>query len=230
MQARTVDVGHQDLPDGSTIGLPPVLLARWGNDPSKPTLLVYGHLDVQPAALEDGWDTDPWKLTEIDGKMFGRGSTDDKGPVLGWLAAVQAYQLAGIPLPVNLRCIFEGMEESGSLGLSDCVRRLAIPGGYLDPETIDFICISDNYYLGKTKPCLTYGLRGNCYFHLTVECAKKDLHSGVAGGSVHEAMTDLVKVLGTLVSVSGKICVDGIDAMVDAVTEAEMERYKVRLC
>ncbi len=74
-----VDSGMQTMPDGSTLPLPPILLAHLGEDPKKKTLCVYGHLDVQPAALEDGWDTEPFKLVEKDGKLYGRGSTDDKG-------------------------------------------------------------------------------------------------------------------------------------------------------
>ena len=73
-----VDLGTQTLPDGTTLPLPPVLMGELNVDPAKKTLLVYGHLDVQPAAKEDGWDTDPWVLTEKDGKLYGRGSTDDK--------------------------------------------------------------------------------------------------------------------------------------------------------
>ena len=70
-------------------------------------------MDVQPAKKSDGWSTDPFTLTEIDGKLFGRGSTDDKGPCLGWLCCIESYQKIGQPLPVNIRFVFEGMEESG---------------------------------------------------------------------------------------------------------------------
>ena len=87
-----VDLGSQTMDDGKVLALPPVLMGELGNDKSKKTLLVYGHLDVQPAALEDGWDTDPWVLTEKDGKLYGRGSTDDKGPVLGWIHTLQCYK------------------------------------------------------------------------------------------------------------------------------------------
>lgn len=90
--------------------LPPILLGEFHSDPSKKTVCVYGHLDVQPAAKEDGWDTDPFVLTEKDGKLFGRGSTDDKGPALSWLWVVEAHQALGIELPVNIKLIYEGME------------------------------------------------------------------------------------------------------------------------
>lgn len=111
-----VDIGKQTFPDGSVAPLPPVLLAQLGADPAKRTVCIYGHLDVQPAALEDGWDTEPFVLTEKNGKLYGRGATDDKGPVLGWLHAIQAYKAKGVELPINFKFVFEGMEESGSEG------------------------------------------------------------------------------------------------------------------
>ena len=101
------DIGEQTFPDGTKLPLPPVLLAELGSDPKKKTLCVYGHLDVQPAAKEDGWDTEPFVLTEKDGKLFGRGSTDDKGPVLGWLHIIQAFHKLKIDLPVNFKVSFQ---------------------------------------------------------------------------------------------------------------------------
>ncbi|XP_055152374.1 cytosolic non-specific dipeptidase isoform X2 [Symphalangus syndactylus] len=149
-----VDIGKQKLPDGSEIPLPPILLGRLGSDPQKKTVCIYGHLDVQPAALEDGWDSEPFTLVERDGKLYGRGSTDDKGPVAGWINALEAYQ--------------------------------------------------------KTDQ---------------VECSNKDLHSGVYGGSVHEAMTDLILLMGSLVDKRGNILIPGINEAVAAVTEEEHKLY-----
>lgn len=134
---------------------------------------------MQPALKEDGWDTDPFVLTEKDGKLFGRGSTDDKGPVICWLHAIEGYQALNIPIPVNLKFVFEGMEESGSEGLDDLL--FARKDTFLND--VDYVCISDNYWLGKEKPCITYGLRGICYFFIEIGCATKDLHSGVFGGT-----------------------------------------------
>ncbi|CAG5132196.1 unnamed protein product, partial [Candidula unifasciata] len=173
------DLGEQTLPDGTKIPLPPVLLGSLGKDPQKKTLLVYGHLDVQPAEKSDGWDTEPFVLTEKDGKLYGRGSTDDKGPVIGWLNCIEAMQELNLEIPVNFKFIFEGMEESGSEGLDDLIERRK--NDFL--KGVDFVCISDNYWLGKKKPCITYGLRGICYFFVEVECAKQDLHSGIYGGT-----------------------------------------------
>ena len=223
---KLANLGDQTFPDGTKLPLPPVLLAEFGSDPAKKTIVVYGHLDVQPAAVSDGWNTDPFVLTEQAGKLFGRGATDDKGPTTAWLWVIEAYQSLGKELPVNLRCVFEGMEESGSIGLADLVYGLSRPGGYLDPAICDYVCISDNYFTGKVKPCITHGLRGNVYFHLSVQGSTKDLHSGVIGGSVHEAMTDLVRIMATLVDVDGKILIDGINDDVAPLTEKEIENYK----
>lgn len=223
--ARLEELGLQELPDGTKLPLPPVILAEFGSDSSKKTLLVYGHIDVQPAKKTDGWNTNPFELTERNGALYGRGATDDKGPVTAWMWVIEAYQKLGLELPVNLRFIFEGMEESGSKGLPELVKRLGGPGKFLDAGAIDYICISDNYWTGKKKPCLTHGLRGNVYFHLEVMCSKKDLHSGVIGGSVHEAMTDLVAIMGSLVDSSGKIRIEGIYDDVVPVTDKERASY-----
>jgi nonspecific dipeptidase len=216
------DVGMQTLPDGSKLPLPPVILGQLGTDPKKKTLCVYGHLDVQPALVEDGWDTDPFVLVEKDGKMFGRGSTDDKGPVLGWLNAIEAYQETGTDVPVNMKFVFEGMEESGSEGLDDLL--VAKKDTFL--KDVDYVCISDNYWLGKNKPCITYGLRGLCYFFIDVSCSEKDLHSGVFGGSVHEGMPDLIYLLNSLVDVNGKILVPGVMDLVAPLTKEEEKLYE----
>ncbi|KAI2652970.1 Cytosolic non-specific dipeptidase [Labeo rohita] len=211
-----VDIGMQKIP------LPPIVLGRLGSDPGKKTVCIYGHLDVQPANIEDGWDSPPFTLVEKDGKMYGRGSTDDKGPVLAWFNIIEAYQKIGQDLPINIKFCFEGMEESGSEGLDDLV--------FSRKDTffkdVDYVCISDNYWLGKTKPCITYGLRGICYFFVEVECCDKDLHSGVFGGSVHEAMTDLIALMGSLVDNKGKIKVPGIYDHVAKLTDEEMKLYE----
>lgn len=185
-------------------------------------MLIYGHLDVQPASLEDGWDTEPFDLIEKDGKLFGRGSTDDKGPVLCWIHAIEGFQSLNIPLPVNLKFVFEGMEESGSEGLDDLL--FARKDDFL--SGVDYVCISDNYWLGKEKPCITYGLRGICYFGLEVECAAKDLHSGVFGGTVHEAMIDLIYLLDQLVDKNGRILVPNVYKEVAPLLPNEDEIYQ----
>jgi nonspecific dipeptidase len=216
------DLGNQDLGEAGIVPLPPVLLAQLGNDPKKKTVCVYGHLDVQPALKSDGWDTEPFELTMKGESMFARGSSDDKGPVLGWINVIEAFQACKVEVPINMKFVFEGMEESGSVGLKDLINREK--DNFL--KDTDFVCISDNYWLGKNKPCVTYGLRGMAYFAVSVECASKDLHSGVYGGSVHEAMTDLVQLLASLVDSKGVIKVAGLAEMVAPVTEEEKLIYE----
>lgn len=209
-------------PHKEHLDLPPVVIARYGNDKKKRTILVYGHYDVQPAGIEDGWATDPFKLTVDDkGRMYGRGSTDDKGPVLGWLNAIEAHQKAGLEFPVNLLMCFEGMEEYGSEGLDDFI--MAEAKKYF--ADADAVCISDNYWLGTEKPCLTYGLRGCSYYSITVSGPGQDLHSGVFGGTAQEPMTDLSRLLASLVDTDGKIQIPGIAELVAPLTDEEKSLY-----
>lgn len=109
-----------------------------------------GHYDVQPALLSDGWKYEPFKFTEDKdtGRLYGRGSTDDKGPIMGWLNVIEAHQKTDTELPVNLKFCFEGMEESGSEGLEELVVKEA-QGEFAD---VDAVCISDNYWLVRPPP------------------------------------------------------------------------------
>ena len=219
--------------------LPSILLAEFMDDvdptttatSSKKTVCCYGHLDVQPASKEeDGWDTDPWTLTEVNNKLYGRGSTDDKGPALSWLWVIWLYtKCLKRTLPVNVKLLFEGMEEYGSEGLFELIKHESSRdngGGFL--TDVDFFCISDNYWLGRTKPCITYGLRGVAYFEIAiVDGLGKDLHSGVLGGTVHEPLNDLIAIMATLVSpTDGTILIDGINDTIRPVTEEEESLYE----
>lgn len=209
-------------PHKEHLELPPVIVGRYGDDPKKRTILVYGHYDVQPALKEDGWATEPFKLTVDDkGRMYGRGSTDDKGPVLGWINAIEAHQKAGVDFPVNLLMCFEGMEEYGSEGLDDFINAEAKKFF----KDADAVCISDNYWLGTEKPCLTYGLRGCNYYSIEISGPGQDLHSGVFGGTAQEPMTDLVRVMGSLVDTDGNILIPGIADLVAPLTDEEKSLY-----
>lgn len=104
-------------------------------------------------------------MQDDEGRLIGRGATDDKGPVLGWINVVEAHKKLGIELPVNLKFCLEGMEESGSVGLEAIIFDEATK--YF--KDVDAVCISDNYWLGTKKPCLTYGLRGCNYFHINIK-------------------------------------------------------------
>ncbi|NWZ94896.1 CNDP1 dipeptidase, partial [Nesospiza acunhae] len=159
------------LPDGRVLPLPPVILGELGKDPQNPTVCFYGHVDVQPAKKEDGWDTDPYTLTEIDGvhllkrNLYGRGATDNKGPVLAWINAVETFSVLKLAMPVNFKFVIEGMEEAGSLGLE----KLLEEENQSFFSDVDYIVISDNLWLSNKKPALTYGSRGNACFFVEVK-------------------------------------------------------------
>ncbi|XP_010970079.2 beta-Ala-His dipeptidase isoform X1 [Camelus dromedarius] len=218
----SVDTSSQQLPDGQTLPVPPIILAELGNDPKKPTVCFYGHLDVQPARREDGWLTDPYTLTEVDGKLYGRGTTDNKGPVLAWINAVSTFRALDEDLPVNIKFVIEGMEEAGSLALEELVQKEK--AGFF--SSVDYVVISDNLWLSRTKPALTYGTRGNSYFSVEVKCRDQDFHSGTFGGILNEPMADLVALLGSLVDSSGRILIPGIYDHVAPLTEEEKRTYE----
>ncbi|KAK3541103.1 hypothetical protein QTP86_014140 [Hemibagrus guttatus] len=216
-----MDVGTQTLVDGSVVPLPKVVTAVFGDDENKHTVCVYGHVDVQPARREDGWATDPYNLTEINGNLYGRGASDNKAPVLAWIHAVEAYKALNMELPVNVKFLIEGMEETGSDGL----------GALVEAQREEFfsdvgsIIISDCSWK-TSRPALTYGTRGNCYFSAQVEGPRQDLHSGMDGGAVIEPMTDLIAILNTLISASGQILIPGITDAVANFTEEERKIYE----
>jgi len=223
MEARPL--GRQ--PGKEHLELPPAVIGRYPakKDDSKRTILVYGHYDVQPANLSDGWKTEPFQLSIDDkGRMYGRGSTDDKGPVLGWVNVIESHQKAGVDFPVNLLMCFEGMEEYGSEGLDDFIVDECKPGKFF--ADTDVVCISDNYWLGTEKPCLTYGLRGCSYYSIEISGPGQDLHSGVFGGTAQEPMTDLVRVMASLVDTNGKILIPGLSELVAPLTKEEQSLYQ----
>ncbi|CCM01338.1 uncharacterized protein FIBRA_03388 [Fibroporia radiculosa] len=226
VQTKSIDLGRHVM-DGQDLPLPPVILGKIGNDSKKKTVLIYGHYDVQPAEKSDGWDTEPFTLVveKETGRLIGRGSTDDKGPILGWLNVLEAHQKLGLELPVNLCFCFEGMEESGSQGLDELIISEAAKGNDGWFVGVDCVCISDNYWLNTRTPCITYGLRGIAYFKLTVSGPTRDLHSGAFGRTVHEPMTDLILLMSKLVAPDGTILVPGVDDMVSAASAEERSIY-----
>ncbi|CAN6629588.1 cys-Gly metallodipeptidase Dug1p [Trichomonascus vanleenenianus] len=209
------------IEEGLNIELPPIVLARYGADPKKKNVLIYGHYDVQPALKEDGWNSDPFTLVQKGDILYGRGATDDKGPVIDWLNILQAHNELKLELPVNITFCFEGMEESGSIGLDGLIKAEAEK--YF--KGVDAVCISDNYWLGDSHPVLTYGVRGVSYYTITIEGPAADLHSGLFGGVVHEPMIDLSHVFSKLVDPKGKILIPGISDMVAPLTAEEDARY-----
>ncbi|CAG2168029.1 unnamed protein product [Oppiella nova] len=163
--------------------------------------------------LETEWKNSFPRLRELDrDELFEKA----KGEILDEI--VNLSQLSPV---YYFKFVFEGMEESGSKGLDDVI--IAEANGFL--KNVDFVCITDSNWLSSEKPCLTYGLRGLSYFYAEIECAAKDLHSGVYGGSVHEAMTDLVLLMSKLVDNKGKILVPGVMDDVAPLTTHEEDLY-----
>ncbi|KGO57404.1 Peptidase M20 [Penicillium expansum] len=215
-------------PTDPDLDLPPILVAwyppRTSASNDKKTLLIYGHYDVQPELT--GWSYPAFQLTRVQGpngeRLYGRGSTDDKGPVLGWLNAIEAHKNAGVEIPVNLIFCFEGMEESSSEGFTAFLEKY---GNDLFKD-VDGGVIADNYWNTAKCPCLTYGLRGINYFRVAITGAPKQLHSGIYGGAVAEPMTDLFSLFSKLVNNEGQILILGINDQVEPLTEKEKELYK----
>jgi Cys-Gly metallodipeptidase DUG1 len=143
---------------------------------------------------------------------------------MGWLNVLDMHHTTGTPLPVNLRFVFEGMEESGSEELDTLIEKEnAAPDSWF--KGVDCVCISDNYWLNTRTPCLTYGLRGITYFTVTVSGPSRDLHSGVFGRTIHEPMTDLIQLMSRLVKPDGTILVPGVQEMVPEPTPEEIAIY-----
>ncbi|GAB5494101.1 MAG: dipeptidase [Phototrophicaceae bacterium] len=180
----------------------PVVYADWlhaGDD--APTLLVYGHYDVQPAVLEDGWLQDPFTPTEKNGILFGRGATDDKGQVMIQMKAVEAL-LKTNNCPVNLKYLIEGEEEIGSPNLGKFVEE------HKEKLSADICLISDTGVKSKEQPSLTYSLRGLMTLTLVISGPQRDMHSGY-GGMVHNPAQAITEILAQLHDETGRVTVDG---------------------
>ncbi|KAF7799503.1 hypothetical protein EIP86_010738 [Pleurotus ostreatoroseus] len=227
VKTAAIPLGKQHI-EGQVLDLPPAIVGRIGEDPKKKTILVYGHFDVQPANVSDGWNTEPFKMQfdKETGRMYGRGTTDDKGPIMGWLNVLDAHHTLGVELPVNMRFCFEGMEESGSEGLDDFIASEAKKGAEGWFGGVDCVCISDNYWLNDRTPALTYGLRGLTYFNVQISGPGADLHSGIFGGAVYEPMTALIALMGKLVSQDGQILIPGVYDGIKPASSDELEIYR----
>lgn len=202
----------------------PIVLARFSatsSDKADKTILFYGHYDVVGAdANFQKWKTDPYQLTSMDGFLYGRGVSDNKGPILAAL-----YAAADLARQKALRCnvvfLIEGEEESGSQGFHETVRKHKQQIG-----SVDWILIANSYWLDDYNPCLTYGQRGVVHANLVVTSDHPDLHSGIDGSSLlDEPLKDLTMLLGTLVGPKGKINLPGFQDPVLPLTDIERERY-----
>ncbi len=195
----------------------PVVYAEWlGAGPDKPTVLVYGHYDVVPAAMEDGWDTPPFEPVEKDGKIYARGATDAKGQLFIHVKALESYLETG-EAPVNVKILLEGEEEISSPNLTPFIK------ANLDLLKADVCVISDTSMRTVEEPAITHSLRGMTYMEIEVEGPKEDLHSGLWGGAAHNPALALVEILGKLYNPDNTIAVPGFYDDVVSLTEAERE-------
>ncbi len=196
----------------------PVVYAEWmGAGPDKPTVLVYGHYDVVPAAMEDGWDTPPFEPVEKDGKIYARGATDNKGQLFIHIKALESYLEACGGAPVNVKILLEGEEEISSPNLTPFIKE------HLDLLKADVCVISDTSMRAIEEPAITHSLRGMTYIEVEVEGPKEDLHSGLWGGAAHNPALALVEILGKLYNPDHTIAVPGFYDDVVPLTEAERE-------
>ena len=171
--------------------------------PGKPTVLFYGHYDVQPAEPLDLWTTPAFEPTVRGGNLFGRGTADDKGQVHIHLKALEALQKTSGKLPINVKVMIEGEEEVGSVNLWDFVRKNR------DRLKADALIVSDTSMLAKGVPSITYGLRGLNYYQIEITGAAQDLHSGVFGGAVPNPLTILAEMIARLHDKNFRVTVPG---------------------
>ncbi|MEF8816419.1 MAG: dipeptidase [Salinibacter sp.] len=197
----------------------PLVYAEHITDPAKPTVVVYGHYDVQPPDPLEEWDTDPFEPAQHDGNLYARGACDDKGQMFMHVKAAEAYLSAEGDLPVNLKYIIEGEEESGSMAMGAYVQS---NGSRLGG---DVVLISDTAMFSPDTPSITYGLRGLAYAEITLRGPNRDLHSGNFGGAVDNPCNALSRILAGLHDDDHRITIPGFYDDVQDLTEAERKTY-----
>src|ERR1700733_14254841 len=182
----------------------PVVYAAWHHARGRPTLLLYGHYDVQPAEPLEQWRTPPFDPVVKHNNLYGRGASDDKGQLFTHVKALESYLKTERALPVNVKCIFEGGEElGGSPGLESFVNRNQ------SALRADAALMSDTRMLGPGRPALGYSQRGNIRFEVEVCGPKHDLHSGNFGGAVHNPLQALCEMIAGLHDAHGRVAIPG---------------------
>jgi acetylornithine deacetylase/succinyl-diaminopimelate desuccinylase-like protein len=198
----------------------PVVYADWLHAEGAPTILFYGHYDVQPVDPLELWTTPPFEATVRDGELYARGAADDKGQVFMHFKAIEAHMKQGGRLPVNMKIILEGEEEVGSENLDNFVR------DHKAELAADVVVISDTGMFDRGVPSLTYGLRGLVYFQLDLRGTKSDLHSGSFGGAVANPAIVLAQVLAQMKDRGGRIKIPGFYDDVRPLADAERAEFK----
>jgi acetylornithine deacetylase/succinyl-diaminopimelate desuccinylase-like protein len=198
----------------------PLVYADWLHAPGQPTVLIYGHYDVQPPDPLEEWLSPPFEPTLRNGNLFARGAADDKGQTFAHLKAVERLMREGNgTLPVNVRFLIEGEEEVGGEAIEEYVKQ------HPDELATDAVVISDSHMFAEGIPSLVAGLRGMVYTELTVQGASHDLHSGMYGGVAPNPIHALCHIVARLKDEEGRINVPGFYSSVRALTEQEREQW-----
>ena len=216
---QMTSIGLENVEICPTAGYP-IVYADWLHAPGKPTLLLYGHYDVQPAEPLELWESPPWDLTLRNGDLYARGVVDDKGQVFMHLKALEAFMKQDGKLPVNVKLMIEGEEEVGSENIEKFLRtqkkRLAC----------DALLVSDTTMLAKGVPSVCYGLRGLCYFEVELTGPATDLHSGSFGGAVPNPINILCEMMAKLHDKDGRVAIPGFYKGVLPVTKQEKKQLR----
>ncbi|MBE2183888.1 MAG: dipeptidase [Anaerolineae bacterium] len=203
LEAHLRDLGLQNVQVMETAGHP-VVYGEWlGAGPDKPTVLVYGHYDVVPAEMADGWETNPFEPVEKDGKIYARGATDDKGQLFIHIKALESYLKTAGAAPVNVKILLEGEEEVSSPNLLPFIEQ------HLDLLRADVCVISDTSMRSIDEPAILHSLRGMTYIEIEVQGPTDDLHSGLWGGAAHNPALALVEIIHKLYNPDNTIAIPG---------------------
>lgn len=214
--ARLRDVGLESARVDATDGHP-VVFGSTGVNTALPTVLVYGHYDVQPPDPLELWTSPPFEPDEREGALYARGASDDKGQVMAHLEAARCYHFTGTELPVNLKFIVEGEEEIGSPNLAGWMRE------HSDELQADVAVVSDTAMVSREQPSVVYGLRGLAYMEIEVAGPHRDLHSGQFGGAVRNPANALCRIIASLHDADGRVAIPGFYDRVRTLSDDERE-------
>jgi acetylornithine deacetylase/succinyl-diaminopimelate desuccinylase-like protein len=198
----------------------PLVYADWMHAPGKPTVLCYGHFDVQPPDPLELWESPPFEPTERNGNLYARGSADDKGQMFSHIKAIEAIKAIYGKPPVNIKFLIEGEEEVGGISVAEYVAK--------NPEKLkaDVALVSDTEMYEAGLPTLNIGLRGLVYMEIEARGPMRDLHSGLYGGAAPNAVFGLIELLSKAKDANGHILIAGIYNDVEPPSAEEKESWK----